>query len=306
MKRILNIAGWAILILVIIYLWPKSHGSQNTESSGDSVSTRIQNAVSGQRPVQHSSSGNVTQGRPVGKIDLSIFGNQPTRPTNNCVETTIGEVWGEVQVANDSKKGYALVQEVSPDTAILFDQEHGWAWKKACFNRITPYEEQQAEEPAPAPEPVQQEVSQPEQPVQQPVCQQQVYEQPQSSGFFGIVTNFFQGRSCQQQDYCQPQYYGRQDNNCGQYRQPRQQYRQPCQQYRQPRQCYQPRRPICQPRPICPPRPICQPRPLCPPRPYCPPRTNYGGQQSSGGGYSGGGQQRGGYNGGQGGRRGGR
>ena len=83
--------------------------------------------------------------------DLSVFGRQPSKPTQVATRTTVGAVYGgDILVWNEMRpRSYARVQRISADTPILFDREFEWAWKEVCYNRITPVEEEEegGEEP---------------------------------------------------------------------------------------------------------------------------------------------------------------
>lgn len=78
--------------------------------------------------------------------DLSIFGSQPQEPTDEAVVnvTTWGAVYGDIQGWNELRpKANARVQSIGVDTPIYFDKTHGWAWKKACHNRLLPFQEEE-------------------------------------------------------------------------------------------------------------------------------------------------------------------
>ncbi len=91
--------------------------------------------------------------------DLSIFGNQPSEPTqaasNNLkrlddgrlVNWTFGEINGNVSAWNELRPSpRARVQNIPANLPILVDRANGWQWKAGCHNRIRPYVPQPTEE----------------------------------------------------------------------------------------------------------------------------------------------------------------
>ncbi len=297
--KFLNSALWAVVVIVIAVLitHPQALAFLDTKTVQEaSVTTPspikgVACRVSTPNVIRRTASVNIPKATTVGKTDLSIFGDQPLRPTKGSVETTVGEVWGDVKVANDSRKGYALIQEVSPGTPILFDQSTGFAWKVACLNRIAPYEEQPVADEEPAPAPVQRAVYQtrtayydsPE-PVQALAPEPEYYQESAPVGLFVNIGRFFGVRGCQQDNYYRHDNYRSNCNRSGNQRWD-------CHQQPVQRPICQPRTPprpvACPPHLICRPQPICQPRPVCPPQPVC--RLQQGG--SHGGGRQGGGRR---------------
>jgi len=74
------------------------------------------------------------------RVSDSVFGNQPMRPTSDVVRESWRGTMNTSHWANDSRRGYAMIQACSPDEPVLISRATGFVWRYGCENRVAPAE----------------------------------------------------------------------------------------------------------------------------------------------------------------------
>ena len=69
-----------------------------------------------------------------------VFGNQPTRPTQDVVSSTWGETMSTPYWWNDLRNGKARLQPCSANERILISKSSGFIWREGCGNSVAPAE----------------------------------------------------------------------------------------------------------------------------------------------------------------------
>lgn len=77
---------------------------------------------------------------PAKKVGLEVFGSQPSQPpaAAKANRTTWGATHGGLAYNEMRPKGYAMLQNMDPNTPIYIDPVTGFIWKVHCLNRVVP------------------------------------------------------------------------------------------------------------------------------------------------------------------------